>query len=99
MNPASTMDVARPMTEMPLPRPGVFPAIPMPYTLLSGSSFINELEEKKKEFSRGLFVSGFEKTVTTAMLQRHFNIKPIYGLRHPTNFTESKGFAFIYYGS
>ena len=34
------------------------------------------------------------------MIQHHFNIKPIFGLRHPmTKFKESKGFAFIYYGS
>jgi hypothetical protein len=45
-------------------------------------------------------VSGFEKSVTTAMIQKHFNIKPINGLRHPvTKLNESKGFAFIYYGS
>lgn len=45
-------------------------------------------------------MSGFEKSVTTAMIQRHFNIKPINGLKHPvTKFKESKGFAFIYYGS
>lgn len=45
-------------------------------------------------------MSGFEKSVTTAMIQHHFNIKPIFGLRHPmTKFKESKGFAFIYYGS
>jgi len=34
------------------------------------------------------------------MIQKHFNIKPIFGLRHPvTKLRESKGFAFIYYGS
>jgi hypothetical protein len=61
---------------------------------------INEQEEKKKEFARGIFVSGFEKVVTTAMIQHHFNIKPIHGLKHPmTKLKESKGFAFIYYGS
>lgn len=63
-------------------------------------ALLNEQEEKKKEFARGIFVSGFEKSVTTAMIQHHFNIKPIFGLRHPmTKFKESKGFAFIYYGS
>ena len=57
-------------------------------------------EEKKNEFKRGIFVSGFEKCVTTAMIQKHFSIKPINGLKHPTTkFKESKGFAFIYYGS
>jgi len=45
-------------------------------------------------------VSGFEKNVSTAMIQHHFSIKPIHGLKHPiTKFKESKGFAFIYYGS
>jgi hypothetical protein len=63
-------------------------------------SYPNEQEEKKKEFARGVFISGFEKCVTTAMIQHHFNIKPIHGLKHPmTKFKESKGFAFIYYGS
>ena len=34
------------------------------------------------------------------MIQHHFSIKPIHGLKHPmTKFKESKGFAFIYYGS
>lgn len=34
------------------------------------------------------------------MIQKHFSIKPINGLKHPTTkFKESKGFAFIYYGS
>ena len=61
---------------------------------------MNEQEEKKNEFKRGIFVSGFEKCVTTAMLQKHFSVKPINGLKHPmTKFKESKGFAFIYYGS
>ncbi len=60
----------------------------------------NEQEEKKKEFARGIFVSGFEKCVTTAMIQHHFSIKTISGLKHPTTkHKESKGFAFIYYGS
>ena len=45
-------------------------------------------------------MSGFEKMVTTAMIQKHFSRKPINGLKHPmTKFRESKGFAFIYYGS
>ena len=45
-------------------------------------------------------MSGFEKCVTTAMIQKHFSIKPINGLKHPmTKSKESKGFAFIYYGS
>ena len=92
------MSAPRPMPSMP-PIPGVFPNMPLPHTLLSGSPFLNEPEAKKKEFARGLFVSGFEKSVTTAMLQHHFSVKPIYGLRHPTKFKESKGFAFIYYGS
>ena len=61
---------------------------------------MSEQEEKKNEFKRAIFVSGFEKCVTTAMLQKHFSIKPINGLKHPmTKFKESKGFAFIYYGS
>lgn len=34
------------------------------------------------------------------MLQNHFSIKPISGIRNPTTkHRESKGFAFIYYGS
>ena len=34
------------------------------------------------------------------MIQKHFSIKTIFGLRHPvTKFKESKGFVFIYYGS
>lgn len=64
------------------------------------AGYPHEQEEKKKEFARGVFVSGFEKCVTTAMIQKHFSIKPIHGLKHPmTKFKESKGFAFIYYGS
>ena len=41
--------------------------------------------EKINEFKRGIFVNGFEKCVTTAMLQKHFSIKPINGIKHPTN--------------
>lgn len=34
------------------------------------------------------------------MLQEHFKIKPIHGLKLPmSKFQENKGFAFIYYGS
>ena len=56
--------------------------------------------EKKKEFARGVYVSGFERTLTPEMLQEHFKIKIIHGLKMPmSKFNENKGFAFIYYGS
>lgn len=91
---------------MRMPMGGIPPAFGgPPFGMKHNNSIINhalasEQEEKKKEFARGIFVSGFEKSVTTAMIQHHFNIKPIFGLRHPvTKFKESKGFAFIYYGS
>lgn len=64
------------------------------------AAYLNEQEEKKKEFARGVYVSGFEECVTSAMIQKHFSIKPILGLKHPmSKFKKSKGFAFIYYGS
>lgn len=57
-------------------------------------------ESKQKHFASGVYVSGFEKTLTAAMLQDHFKIKPIEGLKLPlTKFKENKGFAFIYYRS
>jgi hypothetical protein len=84
----------------PAPPNMQLPFQPGPFPLRTGAPYSNEQEEKKKEFARGIFVSGFEKCVTTAMLQKHFSIKPINGLKHPmTKFKESKGFAFIYYGS
>lgn len=56
------------------PNPQYFPA---PY--------MNPLEmnQKLNEFSKGIYVSGFEKTLTAAMLQEHFKIKPIAGLKLP----------------
>lgn len=57
-------------------------------------------ESKQKHFASGVYVSGFEKTLTAAMLQDHFKIKPIEGMKLPlTKFHENKGFAFIYYRS
>ena len=45
-------------------------------------------------------MTGFEKTLTPAMLEEHFKIKPIAGLKLPmSKYNENKGFAFIYYGS
>lgn len=100
-----TLPNPNPMMRMPIG--GIPPAFGGPGFGIKphGNSIINhalanEQDEKKKEFARGIFVSGFEKSVTTAMIQQHFSIKPIFGLRHPvTKFKESKGFAFIYYGS
>lgn len=42
-----------------------------------------ETNQKLNEFSKGIYVSGFEKTLTAAMLQEHFKIKPIAGLKLP----------------
>ena len=39
--------------------------------------------EKNREFARGVYISGFEKTLTAEMLQEHFKIKPINGLKLP----------------
>ena len=59
-----------------------------------------EQTEKRKEFARGVYVTGFEKTLTPAMLEEHFKVKPIQGLKLPmSKYNENKGFAFIYYGS
>lgn len=101
MPPANMPPTVMPPTGMPPngPNPMMQPPFnfPMRPTV---PGFQNEQEEKKNEFKRGIFVSGFEKCVTTAMIQKHFSIKPINGLKHPmTKFKESKGFAFIYYGS
>lgn len=52
----------------------------------------------KRHYSCGLYVSGFEKTLTLAMINEHFKIKPIDAIKFPkTKFNENKGFAFIYY--
>lgn len=64
--------------------------------------FANPIEanQKMSEFARGVYVSGFEKTLTVEMLQQHFKIKPITGLKLPlSKFNENKGFAFIYYNN
>ena len=56
--------------------------------------------EKKKEFARAVYVTGFEKSLTPAMLEEHFKIKPIFALKLPfSKYNENKGFAFVYYGS
>lgn len=54
----------------------------------------------RKKLSNGVSVTGFEYTVTTTMLERHFDIKPILGIKHSTDkHSNSKGCAYIYYGS
>jgi len=59
-----------------------------------------EASLKINEFKRAVFVSGFEPSLTAAMLQEHFKIKPIDGLKLPmSKFNENKGFAFVYYKS
>lgn len=66
------------------------------------SPIINPIEASVKatEFAKGVYVSGFEKTLTAEMLQDHFKIKPIAALKLPLNkYRENKGFAFIYYQS
>lgn len=74
------------------------PNMAMPRAL--PSNYAPDQDVKKQEFAKGIFVSGFEDCITTAMLMRHFSIKPINGLKHPRDKLQtSKGFAFIYYGS
>ena len=41
------------------------PFFPMNYSMMGGYP---EQAEKRKEFSRGVYVTGFEKTLTPAML-------------------------------
>lgn len=95
MMPPALGNPPMPMPQAPFGAPSAFPP-----AIRGASAYPNDQDEKKKEFARGVFVSGFEKCVTTAMIQHHFSIKPIHGLKHPTTkFKESKGFAFIYYGS
>lgn len=99
-NPLMNPSLRPPMPQLGQPGFGLSGGMRAQGGLINSNNLTNEQEEKKKEFARGIFVSGFEKCVTTAMIQHHFNIKPIYGLRHPTTkHKESKGFAFIYYGS
>jgi RNA recognition motif-containing protein len=58
------------------------------------------MSEKDNEFSKGIYVSGFERSLTSEMLEKHFKIKPITGMKLPlTKYQENKGFAFIYYNS
>ena len=35
------------------------------------------------QFSKGIYVSGFERSLTSEMLEKHFRIKPISGLKLP----------------
>ncbi len=58
-------------------------------------------DEKKRVFSKGVYVSGFEKTLTFAMLHGYFSkVKNVHGIKFPlTKLNESKGFAFVYFGS
>lgn len=100
-----------PTMSMPtgMPRGAPSPFMPHPQMIQMGAGrppflgvapFANPIEanQKMNEFSRGIYVSGFEKTLTAAMLQEHFKIKPITGLKLPlSKFNENKGFAFIYY--
>ena len=58
----------------------------MPYSLQQVVNPINyrELEDKKKEFEKGVYVSGFEKTLTVAMLREEFaKVKPVHGIKLP----------------
>lgn len=58
------------------------------------------ISEKESEFAKGVYVSGFERSLTVEMLMKHFNIKPILAMKLPlTKHQENKGFAFIYYHS
>lgn len=69
---------------------------------MAGMPFMGLVEqnEKKKEFARGVYVSGLERTITLPMLLEHFKIKPVHAMKMPSSkFDENKGFAFIYYGS
>jgi len=52
-------------------------------------------------FAKGVYVSGFEKTLTSTMLQKYFSdIKTVTGIKLPTTkFNENKGFAFVYFNS
>ena len=60
-----------------------------------------EHDEKRREFAKGVYVSGFEKTLTVTMLQKYFSeVKTVNGIKLPmTKFNENKGFAFIYFNS
>ena len=75
--------------------------------MMPGNQFVNmgmpiwEQDEKRKEFAKGIYVSGFEKTLTVTMLQKYFSeVKTVNGIKLPmTKFNENKGFAFIYFNS
>ena len=76
--------------------------MPQPPLNMAPASMMNpqipHISEKNREFARGVYISGFERTLTAEMLQEHFKIKPIKGLKLPmSKFNENKGFAFIYY--
>jgi RNA recognition motif-containing protein len=98
--------VNRPMMNFPNQQAG-HPHPAMMGMQMRGGSMINPLtdiseqEEKKREFARSVYVSGFEKTVTSAMVEKHFSkVKPVHGIKLPmSKFNENKGFAFIYFGS
>lgn len=43
-----------------------------------------EQDEKRREFAKGVYVSGFEKTLTVAMLQDYFSkVKNVHGIKLP----------------
>ena len=57
-------------------------------------------KKREKEFPKGIYVTGFEKTITSEMLREHFRLKPINAIKLPmSKYFLNKGFAFIYYGS
>lgn len=100
----------RPNIGAPLPGvqvPPQMPQMPMMMGMRPSPAMINQFtvlpdqEEKRREFAKSVYVSGFEKTVTVAMLEKHFSaIKNVHGIKVPTTkFNENKGFAFIYFGS
>jgi RNA recognition motif-containing protein len=70
-----------------------------PYFPASNTNPI-EASLKDQEFAKGVYVSGFESTLTAEMLQNHFNIKPIVAMKLPLSKNGlNKGFAFVYYKS
>jgi hypothetical protein len=54
---------------------------------------------KQQEFSKGIFIEDFERSVTGEMVYKHFNdIKPVSIIKFPTNKLRlNKGMAFVYF--
>jgi len=61
--------------------PGPVPRMPYyPQQMMNAPPMISQ---KDSEFSKGIYVSGFERSLTSEMLEKHFRIKPISGLKLP----------------